>query len=289
MVVVPRIVLYCAKCGMPPEYCEYGPDYETHCLPWLRKAHPDVFEVRAKGSRRENISRTMSDVSAPEAAPKEVPITESSKTIEPWTTEERLRSFYEKYVPAKVDTVPSLLEKYAGKEEKLFTALVQKYGPEPEDPYVVARWGRQEEEVDDENVGSNLVVGEPEEAELVSGGISGVSLADDVIKKRRGVGAKKTFKLDTRVIIQKITRNRKKAVTHVVGLDTVPDLILKDAAKAFSKTFAGSSSVKDTPQGKEIIIQGDHQDTCAEMIVTKFKVPASVVFLDIDGEFVPFG
>jgi hypothetical protein len=25
------------------------------------------------------------------------------------------------------------------------------------------------------------------------------------------------------------------------------------------------------------------------MIVTKFKVPASVVFLDIDGEFVPFG
>jgi density-regulated protein DRP1 len=283
--VVPRIVLYCAKCGMPPEYCEYGPDYETHCLPWLRKAHPDLSEAW-NGSSRENVSRTMSDnISAPEAQ-REVPITES-KTIEPWTTEERLRSFYEKYVPEKVDTIPSLLEKYAGKEEKLFAALVKKYGPEPEDPYVVARWGRQEEEVVDENVGNQGDV-ETEEGEVLSGGISGVSMTDDV-KKRRGVGAKKTSKLDTRVIIQKITRNRKKAVTHVVGLDTVPDLILKDAAKAFSKTFAGSSSVKDTPQGKEIIIQGDHQDTCAEMIVTKFKVPASVVFLDIDGEFVPFG
>jgi density-regulated protein DRP1 len=282
--VVPRIVLYCAKCGMPPEYCEYGPDYETHCLPWLRKAHPDLFETW-KGDRRENASRSMSDASAADAQVED-PITES-KTIEPWTTEERLRSFYEKYMPEKANTVPSLLEKYAGKEEQLFAALVKKYGPEPEDPYVIARWGRQEEEGDDENGGGHPGE-ETEEAEGLSGGMSGVSLADDV-KKRRGVGARKSSKVDTRVIIQKITRNKKKAVTHVVGLDTVPDLVLKDAAKAFSKTFAGSSSVKDTEQGKEIIIQGDHQDTCAEMIVKKFKVPASVVFLDIDGEFVPFG
>jgi len=70
-----------------------------------------------------------------------------------------------------------------------------------------------------------------------------------------------------------------------VGMDTVPGLKLKDASKAFSKRFAGSSSVKD----KEIIIQGDHLEDVAEMIVNKFGVSADMVFLDLDGEFVSFG
>ena len=104
-------------------------------------------------------------------------------------------------------------------------------------------------------------------------------------KKRRGAAAKKVNKFDTRVIVQKISRNRKKAVTHVVGMDTVPGLKLKDASKAFSKRFAGSSSVKD----KEIIIQGDHLEDVAEMIVNKFGVSADMVFLDLDGESVSFG
>lgn len=76
-------------------------------------------------------------------------------------------------------------------------------------------------------------------------------------------------------------------MTVVVGMDTVPDVKLKDAAHAFRKKFAGSSSVKDTATGgKEIIIQGDHQEECAKLIVEKFKVKKSCVFLDIDGEFV---
>mmetsp|Transcript_18926 Transcript_18926/g.27208 ORF Transcript_18926/g.27208 Transcript_18926/m.27208 type:complete len:123 (-) Transcript_18926:164-532(-) len=107
-------------------------------------------------------------------------------------------------------------------------------------------------------------------------------------KKRRGVGAKKTNKVDTRVVIQKISRNRKKATTVVIGMDTVPDIKLKDVSKAFSKRFAGSSSVKDGPQGKEIIVQGDHMDDAAQMVVNKFGVPGNSVYLDIDGEFVPY-
>lgn len=43
----------------------------------------------------------------------------------------RLFKFYEKYNPDKMDDVPGLLEKYEGKEPKLFKALVKKYGPEP--------------------------------------------------------------------------------------------------------------------------------------------------------------
>jgi density-regulated protein DRP1 len=162
-----------------------------------------------------------------------------------------------------VDAVPALLEKYAGKEEKLFTALVNKYGPEPEDPYYALEAdGDLEEDLDNLNLGEK--------------------------KKRRGVGAKKAAKVDTRVVIQKISRNKKKAVTIVVGMDTVPDVNLKDVAKTFSKHFAGSSSVKDGARGKEIIIQGDRMDDVAEMVVQKFKVPGDSVFLDVDGEFIPY-
>jgi density-regulated protein DRP1 len=160
-----------------------------------------------------------------------------------------------------------MLEKYAGKEEKLFAALVSKYGPEPEDPY----YAQEQEDDDDDDL---------EEA------LDNLNLGEK--KKRRGVGAKKAAKVDTRVVIQKISRNKKKAVTIVVGMDTVPELNLKDVAKAFSKRFAGSSSVKDGARGKEIIIQGDHMDDVAEMIVQKFEVPGDSVFLDVDGEFIPY-
>jgi hypothetical protein len=43
----------------------------------------------------------------------------------------RLTAFYEKYQPAKVGSAQATLDKYAGREEELFVALVAKYGPEP--------------------------------------------------------------------------------------------------------------------------------------------------------------
>ena len=74
----------------------------------------------------------------------------------------------------------------------------------------------------------------------------------------------------------------------MVGMDTVEGVKLKDVSKAFSKRFAGSSSVKDGPKGKEIIIQGDHMEDVAEMIASKFKVDGACIFLDFDGDFVPY-
>ena len=47
-----------------------------------------------------------------------------------WT--DRLTRFYQKYNPDKVSSVAATLKKYKGHEMKLFTAMVQKYGPEPE-------------------------------------------------------------------------------------------------------------------------------------------------------------
>jgi len=156
---------------------------------------------------------------------------------------------------------------------EIFVALAKKYGPEPEDPYCAD--GSDSDDDDDDDDDDD--VGERMRDLDIGGGASK--------KKRRGAAAKTVNKVDTRIIIQKISRNRKKAVTHVVGMNTVPGLKLKDASKAFSKRFAGSSSVK----GEEIIIQGDHVEDVAEMIVTKFGVSEDAVFFDLDGEFVPYG
>jgi len=71
-------------------------------------------------------------------------------------------------------------------------------------------------------------------------------------------------------------------------MDTVEGVKLKDVSKAFSKRFAGSSSVKDGPKGKEIIIQGDHMDDVAALIADKYSVNAEQIFFDVDGEFVAF-
>lgn len=252
-----RKVLYCDKCGMPPEYCEYGPDFETICVPWLQKTYPDIFQK-------------LHVVSNDEPTPKEeAPLAPTR----PWTTEERLHAFYSKYMPEKLDNIPSLLEKYEGREEQLFTALRKKYGDEPEDPYIIAQYDTSDEESENE---------EP---------LSKLSISDK--KKRRGVKASKSKKEEggtTRILIQKEKRSRRKAVTIVHGMETISNVKLKDASKAFSKRFAGSSSVKDSANGKqkEIIIQGDHLEEVASFIVKNFKVGGEVVFLDMDGEFVPF-
>ncbi|CAL5003472.1 unnamed protein product [Urochloa decumbens] len=38
----PVCVLYCGVCGLPVEYCEFGPDFER-CKPWLRDHAPGVY------------------------------------------------------------------------------------------------------------------------------------------------------------------------------------------------------------------------------------------------------
>ncbi|KAM3347286.1 hypothetical protein ACQJBY_021327 [Aegilops geniculata] len=38
----PAKVLYCGVCGLPAEYCEFGPDFER-CKPWLRAHAPGVY------------------------------------------------------------------------------------------------------------------------------------------------------------------------------------------------------------------------------------------------------
>lgn len=249
-----RFVLYCEPCGMPLEYCEYSPDLESRCNPWLKSFDPELYEELGWGKK--------SGAAAADKPP---------RPAEPWTTEERLTAFYEKYQPDKVDNVPALLEKYSGKEEKLFQALVQKYGDEPEDPYYAYDSEEDEEDEGDEE------------------GAPAATLSASERKKRRGAAAKQDDVTATRVVVKKEAQRKRRQLTIISGMETVPGLKLKDASKAFSKRFAGSSSVKKTAKGtEEIIIQGDHLYDVAEMIVDKFNVPDSAVFIDLgDGDVVP--
>jgi density-regulated protein DRP1 len=259
-------VIYCTKCGMPPEYCEYGPDYERVCEPYLKRKYPELYAKLMSLKGKDNSGDDAGEDGEQAAV--------IEKPSDPWTIEERLTKFYEEYVPEKVSDVPTLLEKYAGKEEKLFMALVKKYGPEPEDPYYASDYDSNDDDDEEGDLADNM--------DNLQVGTSAGS------KKRRGIKAKKAVKSETRVLIQKLLRNKRKATTVIVGMDSVEGVKLKDVSKAFSKRFAGSSSVKDGPKGKEIIIQGDHMEDVAEMIVSKFKVEGSNVFLDFEGQFVPY-
>lgn len=62
-------------------------------------------------------------------------------------------------------------------------------------------------------------------------------------------------------------------LTTVVGLETVPDLKVKDAAKVFGKKFSSGTSVGETATGqKEVIIQGDVIMQLPDILIKEFKV-----------------
>jgi len=259
---------------MPPEYCSYGPDFETHCAPWLKKHHPDLFKKYCLAEGNAAVTSTADANNDDDDDDDD--IKKSPRPSAPRTIEERLVAFYEEYQPDKLDSIPGLLEKYAGKEDKLFTALTKKYGEEPRDPYYSDSDDDDEDDDDEENVGKTL---------------EGLQVSGDK-KKRRGAGAKKNTNVqEIRVVVQKRAQNKRRILTVVLGMESVPDIKLKDVSKAFSKKFAGSSSVKEGSKGskeKEIIVQGDHCFDVAELLVDTFKVPDTAVFIDMgEGDLVP--
>jgi hypothetical protein len=55
------------------------------------------------------------------------------------SVERRLLAFYTEYLPEMSLEVDDILKRYSGREEELFAALVQKYGPEPVSPNYKSR------------------------------------------------------------------------------------------------------------------------------------------------------
>ncbi len=74
------------------------------------------------------------------------------------------------------------------------------------------------------------------------------------------------------VVITRLSRNRRKMITNVVGLEKF-DVNLKDASKMFGKKFACGCSVTKGATGKdELDLQGDYSEQLGELIVSKFDI-----------------
>lgn len=71
----------------------------------------------------------------------------------------------------------------------------------------------------------------------------------------------------------RVQRQKRKFVTVVAGLETVPDLKVKDACKVFGKKFSSGCSVNETQTGaKEVVIQGDVLFDLPAILMNEFKV-----------------
>lgn len=102
-------------------------------------------------------------------------------------------------------------------------------------------------------------------------------------KSRRGgssVPKKKAAPPDIKVVLQLLQRQKRKMITVVTGIETIPDAKIKDVARLFGKKFSSGASVTDTASGgKEIVIQGDVMFPLPELLIKDFKVPSNAIFL----------
>lgn len=90
-------------------------------------------------------------------------------------------------------------------------------------------------------------------------------------KAARAEEAEATRRAESRIIIKRVERNKRKFVTEVSGLEAF-GLELKKVAKDFGKKFATGSSVTKAPSGENLItVQGDVADEIEEFILDKFE------------------
>nr|GLL20672.1 translation machinery-associated protein 22 isoform X1 [Ipomoea trifida] len=166
----PFQVLYCGVCGLPAEYCEFGPDFEK-CKPWLIQNAPDLY--------------------------------------------------------------PDLLKGADGKE-----------------------------------------------ADKVSDQLQSTSISD---------GKLVSFALEKKeIVIEKMTRNKRKCITTIKGLDLF-GIKLSDASKKLGKKFAtGASVVKGPTEKEQIDVQGDIAYDIVDFLTETWPdVPESAIFFVEDGKKVP--
>ena len=91
------------------------------------------------------------------------------------------------------------------------------------------------------------------------------------------------------VIIELNTRNKKKFMTCIRGLDHF-EVDVPAAAKVFGKKFACGSAFQKGKNGlpDQIEIQGNYKDELPEYLVSKFNISRDVIFALEGGKKVPF-
>ncbi|KAI3495735.1 hypothetical protein L1887_38081 [Cichorium endivia] len=184
----PVKVLYCGVCGLPAEYCEFGPDFEK-CKPWLIQNAPQLYPDLIQESNSNAADRVSDQL-------------QSSSITDV--------------------TEPS---------------------------------------------GSSAPKQEP-------------------VKRLPGGKIKKKEKQE--VIIEKVTRNKRKSITTIKGLELF-GVKLSDASKKLGKKFAtGASVVKGPTEKDQIDVQGDIAYDIVEFITDTWPdVPESAIYFIEDGKKVP--
>ncbi|GAB4818722.1 hypothetical protein N2152v2_005768 [Parachlorella kessleri] len=113
---------------------------------------------------------------------------------------------------------------------------------------------------------SGAVEGQLEQLSIKDGGAAPAIEAE--LKQQ---GGKKKKKQKPEVVLERNTRNKKKCVTTITGLDQF-GVKLSDASKLFGKKFASGASVTKNAEGKEQIdCQGDFLDQAVEVILKQWK------------------
>lgn len=101
-----------------------------------------------------------------------------------------------------------------------------------------------------------------------------------ISSKRAAQGGPAKASGEQRVVVTLSKRNKRKFVTNVSGLDTFPDVRMKDAAKALGRRFATGSSVSTNASGgKEIIIQGDVLIDIEDVLTNNFSIPGEKIIV----------
>ncbi|KAI3701399.1 hypothetical protein L6452_26438 [Arctium lappa] len=184
----PVQVPYCGVCGLPAEYCEFGPDFEK-CKPWLIRNAPQLYPD----------------------------LIQESNSNEADKVSDQLQS----------------------------SSITDSTGPS----------------------GSSAPKQEP-------------------VKRLPGGKIKKKDKQE--VIIEKVTRNKRKSITTIKGLELF-GVKLSDASKKLGKKFAtGASVVKGPTEKDQIDVQGDIAYDIVEFITDTWPdVPETAIFFIEDGKKVP--
>jgi density-regulated protein DRP1 len=96
-------------------------------------------------------------------------------------------------------------------------------------------------------------------------------------EKKKSSSSKKKKGNVKEVVITRLSRNRRKMITNVVGLEKF-DVDLKEASKAFGKKFACGCSVTKGATGKdELDLQGDYSEKMGELIIKTYGLEESEV------------
>ncbi|KAK4337906.1 hypothetical protein RND71_042393 [Anisodus tanguticus] len=212
----PVEVLYCGVCGLPAEYCEFGPEFEK-CKPWLIQNAPDIYPDLLKESNGKEAHKVSDKLQS-------TSISEGSSASKP----EEVKRLPGGKIKKKVRTV------------KYFSCYLKH--------------------------GNSLL-----RLNILEGWSYCVFIKDK-----------------QEIIIEKVTRNKRKSITTIKGLELF-GVKLSDASKKLGKKFAtGASLVKGPTEKEQIDVQGDIAYDIVDFITKTWPdVPESAIFFIEDGKKVP--